>query len=71
MTSRHKWSAKLPFPLANKSERTCIRCDVVLVSRHEYQAGREIHWKEFWRDCEQIKCEATPPCDARLEVTTT
>jgi hypothetical protein len=68
MTStRHKWAAKAVIS-PQKSERQCVRCETVLVSRHEYAGGRELHWKEFWRDCELI-CSGgpTPPCDARLE----
>lgn len=65
--STHRWGEKVRFPLANKSEKACLRCDVVKVGRHESQAGREVHWHEFWRDGERIRCDATPPCDARLE----
>jgi len=66
MTStRHRWGDK--DRLAHKTEQQCKRCDMVKVTRHEFEGGREIYWIEFWRDCEQIECEATPPCDARLE----
>ena len=67
MTStRHRWGEKVRFP-PHKSEQQCIRCETVKVTRHESEGGREVHWVEFWRDEERIKCEATPPCDARLE----
>lgn len=69
MTStRHKWAAKIEVS-PHKSERQCIRCEMVKVSRHESEGGREIHWQEFWRDLDQVDCsDGTPPCDARLEV---
>ena len=68
MTStRHKWGQRIEVS-PHKSETECIRCDVVRVSRHEWEGGREIHWKEFWRDCELISSGGpTPPCDARRE----
>jgi hypothetical protein len=67
MTStRHKWGERIEVS-PHKSERECSRCEVVMVSRHEREGGREVHWKEFWRDCERIECEARPPCDARRE----
>jgi hypothetical protein len=40
---------------------------MVMASRKEFEGGRPKYWKEFWRDCERIQCEATPLCDARLE----
>jgi hypothetical protein len=65
MNTRHKWGT--PHKLPHKSERQCGRCEMVKVTRHETEGGREIHWTEFWRDLEQINSELTPPCDARLE----
>jgi hypothetical protein len=65
--ARHKWGQRIEVS-PHKSETECIRCGVVRASRHEFEGGREIHWKEFWRDCERIECKATPPCDKRLEI---
>lgn len=65
-STRHRWGEKVRFG-NYKSERQCLRCETVLVSRHETEGGRAVHWKEFWRDQERIACEAVPPCDARLE----
>lgn len=65
-SSRHRWAQKVEFP-PYKSERQCIRCEMVLVSRHESEGGRPVHWKEFYRDEERVHHDATPPCDARLE----
>lgn len=62
-STRHKWGVRVPFPY--KTERQCTRCELVRVTRHDDPNGRP--WIEWWRDCEQIKSNATPPCDARLE----
>lgn len=67
MTSpRHSWSEPVRFE--HKSERECRRCGLVKVSRHEADGPRDLHWIEWWRDCEKVELAATPPCDARLEV---
>jgi hypothetical protein len=70
INTRHKWGDKVRFPLANKSEQQCKRCDMVKVSRREYPPGGETYWTEFWRDLERVDdgSGATPPCDARLEL---
>lgn len=69
MTSvRHSWGE--PARFERKSERECRRCGMVKVTRHEAEGPRDVHWTEFWRDCEQIPAQPTPPCDARLEVGT-
>jgi len=70
MTStRHRWGKKVPVS-RHKSEKQCARCGTVLVSRHEFEGPRKLHWKEFWRDLERIDVDGrTPPCDARLEQT--
>ena len=44
-----------------------MRCEMVKVTRHEFEGGREIYWTEYWRDLDQINSELTPLCDARLE----
>jgi len=68
MTSiRHKWASRTEIS-PHKTERQCSRCEMVMVSRHEFDGGRELHWKEFWRDCDRVdNGNGTPPCDARLE----
>ena len=64
--SRHRWGEKVRF--AQKTKQECARCETVKVTRHEWQAGREIYWTEYWRDLERIDADgATPPCDARCE----
>lgn len=68
--TRHRWGDRNPVSL-QKTEYTCRRCGVVKISRHETEGGRELHWKEFYRDLDKIAgaADPTPPCDARLEVT--
>jgi hypothetical protein len=68
MTSTlHKWAK--PERLPYKTERECSRCEMVKVTRHEWERGRDVYWTEFWRDLERVDENGeTPPCDARLEV---
>ncbi|QDM26982.1 hypothetical protein FNL56_13330 [Tardiphaga sp. vice304] len=63
MTSaRHRWGEPARFP--HKTERTCCRgCGITKVARLESDGGGSIYWTEFWRDGEQIKGRATPPCE--------
>jgi hypothetical protein len=64
MTStRHKWGERVPFQF--KTERQCVRCELVRVTRHDDPQGQP--WIEWWRDQVRIESDATPPCDARLE----
>jgi uncharacterized Fe-S cluster-containing radical SAM superfamily enzyme len=66
-STRHRWGEKAVVS-RHKSETQCRRCEMVRVSRHEFE-GVELHWKEFWRDLERVDENGeTPPCDARLEV---
>jgi hypothetical protein len=62
-STRHKWAKPMRFQF--KTERSCIRCELVRVTRHDNPSG--LPWIEWWRDLEQIHHAATPPCDARLE----
>lgn len=65
-TTRHKWPRRgdeVRFQF--KTERTCARCELTRVTKHDDPRG--LPWIEWWRDGEQIRHAATPPCDARLE----
>jgi hypothetical protein len=63
---RHRWGETVRFH--HKTEQPCARCEMVKVGRHEWQAGREIYWTEYWRNLERIDAQGkTPTCDARLE----
>ena len=62
--SHHRWGDKVEFPLARKSERECRNgCRIIKLSRHECYGGRDVYWKEFWRDGERISCQGTPVCE--------
>jgi len=65
-STRHRWGEKVRFG-NYKSEKQCTRCELVMVSRHESEGGRAVHWKEYWRDEELISRDTLPLCDARLE----
>ena len=60
---RHCWGLAQRFfhderPDISKTERACVHCGLVRVTRHE--SGR--HWIEFWRDGERVDCDRTPEC---------
>jgi len=59
--TRHSWKGE-PVRTEHRTERTCGRCGMLRVTRHEATI-----WTEWYRDGRQIESERTPPCDARLE----
>jgi hypothetical protein len=61
---RHSWGARVPFPLAHKTERVCKKCGLVKVTKHESEGPRDFHWPEFWRELDQIEGRGTPACVA-------
>lgn len=65
-TQRHQWADKVVFP--NKSERECLFCGLVKVSRREFEGGRDVYWTEFWRGHDRIECAGTPACEPVSEV---
>lgn len=60
----HRWSEKKIISL-HKSESCCLNpgCNIVKVSRHEFEGGRELHWTEFWRGLDRIEGKGTPRCE--------
>lgn len=56
---RHSWADPVRFP--NKTERACVLCGIVKVTRHEPGVQP---WLEFFRGLERIQCERTPRCEA-------
>ncbi len=62
---RHRWADKVVFP--NKSERECLHCGLVKVSRREFEGRRDVYWTEFWRGLDRIECVGTPVCEPDLE----
>lgn len=54
---RHSWGDPVRFEF--KTERTCTKCGITKVTRHEPGVRP---WLEFFRDLERIQCELTPAC---------
>lgn len=65
MMARHQWGA--PERYEHKTERICLKCGMIKVTRHEAEGPRDLHWQEFWRGLDQIACEGTPPCEVQAE----
>lgn len=55
---RHSWGEPVRFPY--KTERTCNRCGLIKVTRHE---PGEQPWLEFYRGLDKLKVERTPACE--------
>ena len=68
--SRHRWADRVVVS-ANKTERECLHCGLIKVSRREFEGGRDVYWTEFWRDLEKIECDGTPACEPVPETTGT
>ena len=45
--SRHQWDKPQRYP--HKTERVCLKCGLVKVTRHEAEGPRDLHWMEYWR----------------------
>lgn len=56
-SSRHRWGEAVRF--AYKTERECVHCRIVKVTRHEPGVWP---WAEFWRDGVRMACTGTPQC---------
>lgn len=59
-TQRHSWGFAYRFQ--HKTERQCLNCRIVKVTRHEATC-----WTEYWRGLDQIECSGTPACEIVLE----
>jgi len=55
--TRHNWSEPVRFQ--HKTERECVKCGMVKVTRHE----NDLCWVEFWRGLDQVNADRTPPCE--------
>jgi hypothetical protein len=53
---RHRWSEPVRFQ--RKTERACLKCDIIKVTRHEPNNV----WIEFWRGPERLHVGSTPEC---------
>lgn len=61
---RHRWGEANVIS-AHKTERACLHdCGIVKVTRHETEAGRDVHWVEYWRGLDQVSGGRTPVCEA-------
>lgn len=66
IVSRHRWPKEGNPISPNKTERECQNgCGIVKVTRHEFEAGREVHWTEFWRGLDRVygTGTSTPVCE--------
>lgn len=55
---RHSWDEPVRF--AYKTERTCNRCHICKVTRHE--PGQQ-PWIEFYRGLDKLSVDKTPECE--------
>lgn len=55
---RHSWGEPVRFPY--KTERTCNRCHICKVTRHEPGVQP---WLEFYRGMEKLSVDRTPACE--------
>jgi hypothetical protein len=60
-TQRHSWG--FPHRFEHKTERQCLNCRIVKVTRHEPDGTREKYWTEFYRGLDKIECAGTPACE--------
>jgi len=57
---RHRWGDPARYPL--KTERVCLRCGLIRVTRHD--AGpTAVPWVEFWNGDGRVETPATPKCE--------
>lgn len=57
---KHRWS-KDAARFEHKTERACERCELVKVTRHEWEGGREKSWTEYWRGLDRVDDGRTVP----------
>lgn len=58
---RHAWDAPVR-PDLNNTFRTCRKCGLVKVTRHE-DDNNPRHWIEFERDGAKVSAAKTPVCE--------
>jgi len=59
MSARHRWSD--PYRTEHETNRSCIKCGLIRVTRHE---PGHLPWSEWWRDGLKVEATATPACEA-------
>ena len=61
---RHSWGAAERYPF--KTERACVRCPAVKVTRHE---PGQLPWQEYWLNdgtgAVRVAGTRAPPCAAK------
>jgi hypothetical protein len=58
---KHRWDENARDE--NRTVRVCRNCGMFKITRHEHEAGRPVHWQEFWRGTDRVTHDATPPCE--------
>lgn len=53
---KHSWDK--PYRETYRTTRTCTKCGMQMVTRHD----GPMPWIEFWLDNAQIKSKTRPPC---------
>jgi hypothetical protein len=56
MPERHRWGP--PDRRLHETVRTCLKCGLVKLSRHE----GNLHWIEWYRVEERVELMRTPAC---------
>ena len=59
--SKHRW-AKPHRPDLNHTYRTCEKCGVIRVTRHEPGNFPKEHWSEWERDGKSLPAKPAPKC---------
>lgn len=54
--TRHRWSD--PDRRAHETIRTCVKCGILKITRHEHPE----HWTEFWNVDQRVDSSNTPAC---------
>jgi hypothetical protein len=60
---KHKWTESSRDDDGTRTVRTCDRCGLLKISRHEWAGTRMDHWTEFWRGTERVPGDGTPVCE--------
>lgn len=65
---KHRWGE--PRRFLHKTERECLHCGLVKVTRHESDGPRDVRWTEFYRGLDQVDATGTPACAAVEKLST-
>jgi hypothetical protein len=61
---RHQWTVSSRAD-GSRTVRTCTRCALIKISRHEWSGRHTEHWTEFYRGTDRINenLPHVPPCE--------